>query len=73
MNPPIPDRAGAIARVEPLTRTRAIRGPFDYRLRSDQLEVEVGSLLRVPFGRRRTLGVVVDIASHSELAPERLA
>ena len=22
-----------IARVEPLTRTRAVRGPFDYRLR----------------------------------------
>jgi primosomal protein N' (replication factor Y) (superfamily II helicase) len=73
MNPPISDRTGAIARVEPLTRTRAIRGPFDYRLRPDQLEVEVGSLLRVPFGRRRTLGVVVELASHSELAPERLA
>jgi primosomal protein N' (replication factor Y) (superfamily II helicase) len=61
-----------IARVEPLTRTRAIRGPFDYRLREDQLEVEVGSLLRVPFGRRRALGVVVEMADASELAPERL-
>jgi primosomal protein N' (replication factor Y) (superfamily II helicase) len=61
-----------IARVEPLTRTRAIRGPFDYRLREDQLHVEVGSLLRVPFGHRRTLGVVVEMADTSELAPERL-
>ena len=61
-----------IARVEPLTRTRAIRGPFDYRLREDQRDVEVGSLLRVPFGRRRTLGVVVEMADSSELAPERL-
>ncbi len=62
-----------IARVEPLTRTRAVRGPFDYRLGADQTEVTVGSLLRVPFGGRRTLGVVVELAERSELAPERLA
>jgi primosomal protein N' (replication factor Y) len=62
-----------IARVEPLTRTRAVRGPFDYRLRPDQTGVAVGSLLRVPFGRSRTLGVVVELADRSELAPERLA
>ncbi len=62
-----------IARVEPLTRTRAVRGPFDYRLRSDQRAVEVGSLLRVPFGRRRTLGVVLELADRSELEPNRLA
>ena len=67
-----PPPATLIARVEPLTRTRAIRGPFDYRLREDQRDVEVGSLLRVPFGRRRTLGVVVEMADSSELAPERL-
>jgi primosomal protein N' (replication factor Y) len=63
----------AIARVEPLTRTRAVRGPFDYRLRADQAEVGVGSLLRVPFGSRSTLGVVVELAERSELEPERLA
>ena len=63
----------AIARVEPLTRTRAFRGPFDYRLRADQDQVDVGSVLRVPFGRQRTLGVVVAMADRSELAPERLA
>ena len=62
-----------IARVEPLTRTRAVRGPFDYRLRSDQPAVEVGSLLRVPFGRRRTLGVVLELADRSELDLNRLA
>jgi primosomal protein N' (replication factor Y) len=61
-----------IARVQPLTRTRAVRGPFDYRLRADQAGVDVGSLLRIPFGGRRTLGVVVGIAERSELAPERL-
>ncbi len=61
-----------IARVEPLTTTRAIRGPFDYRLRPEQADVEIGALLRVPFGKRRALGVVVDLASESELPPERL-
>src|SRR5947209_3081291 len=60
-----------IARVHPLTRTRAVRGPFDYRLAPDQ-EVQVGSLLRVPFGARSSLGVVVELAERSELDPERL-
>jgi primosomal protein N' (replication factor Y) len=70
-----PDHRGneVIARVEPLTRTRAVRGPFDYRLRSDQAGIEVGSLLRVPFGGRTSLGVVVGLAGSSELAPERLS
>jgi primosomal protein N' (replication factor Y) len=63
----------AIARVEPLTRTRAVRGPFDYRLGSDQDDVEVGSVLRVPFGGRSMLGVVVGLADESELEPARLA
>ena len=36
-------------------------------------EVGVGTLLRVPFGRRRLLGVVVELAERSELPPERLA
>jgi primosomal protein N' (replication factor Y) len=66
-------QVAVIARVQPLTRTRAVRGPFDYRLRADQSEVGVGSLLRVPFGGRRSLGVVVELASNSELAPDRLA
>jgi primosomal protein N' (replication factor Y) (superfamily II helicase) len=70
--PAAPPQTVVIARVEPLTTTRAIRGPYDYRLRPDQLEVGVGSLLRVPFGRRRTLGVVVEMATASELEPERL-
>ncbi len=60
-----------IARVEPLTRTRAVRGPFDYRLAPGQ-DVEVGSLLRVPFGARSSLGVVVELAERSDLDPDRL-
>jgi primosomal protein N' (replication factor Y) len=62
-----------IARVEPLTNTRAVRGPFDYKLDPGQPEVGVGSLLRVPFGHRTTLGVVVELAGSSELEPGRLA
>ena len=62
-----------IARVQPLTRTRAVRGPFDYRLSAEQSDVVVGSLLRVPFGAQRTLGVVVELAERSELEPDRLA
>src|SRR5207248_1399516 len=61
-----------IARVEPLTRTRAVQGPFDYRLRPEQSGVRVGSLLRVPFGRQKALGIVVELAGRSELAPDRL-
>jgi primosomal protein N' (replication factor Y) len=61
-----------IARVEPLTSTRAIRGPFDYVLGDGQAAVEVGSLLRVPFGRTRTVGVVVELAGNSQVKPEQL-
>jgi primosomal protein N' (replication factor Y) (superfamily II helicase) len=63
----------AIAKVEPLTTARALRGPFDYRLPERMEGVGVGTVLRVPFGRRRVLGVVVEIAERSELPPERLA
>jgi primosomal protein N' (replication factor Y) (superfamily II helicase) len=61
-----------IARVEPLTPARALRGPFDYRLAGALEGVGVGSMLVVPFGRRRLLGVVVELAERSELPAERL-
>jgi primosomal protein N' (replication factor Y) (superfamily II helicase) len=61
-----------IAKVEPLTPARALRGPFDYRLAGELEGIGVGSMLVVPFGRRRLLGVVVDLAESSELPPERL-
>ena len=63
----------SIAKVEPLTTARALRGPFDYRLPEQMGDIGVGTVLRVPFGRRRILGVVVDLAERSELPPERLA
>ncbi|UGS35802.1 replication restart helicase PriA [Capillimicrobium parvum] len=58
-----------IARVEPLTTARALRGPFDY-LRPDG--AEIGSLLVVPFGRRDVTGVVTGLADRSEVAEDRL-
>ena len=63
----------SIAKVEPLTTARSLRGPFDYRLPEEMAGVDVGSIVRVPFGRRRVLGVVVGLAERSELPPERLA
>jgi primosomal protein N' (replication factor Y) len=61
-----------IARVEPLTRTRAFRGPFDYLLAEGQ-SAPVGTLLRVPFSGRSTLAVVVEVTDSSELPLERLS
>jgi primosomal protein N' (replication factor Y) len=63
----------SIAKVEPLTTARALRGPFDYRLPTAMEGLEVGSIVRVPFGRQRLLGVVVELAEASELPPEKLA
>jgi primosomal protein N' (replication factor Y) len=59
-----------IARVEPLTTTRRLSGPFDYAL--PEAPVEVGSVVKVPFGHQRLDGVVVGLAERSELPPERL-
>jgi primosomal protein N' (replication factor Y) (superfamily II helicase) len=63
----------AIAKVEPLLTARALRGPFDYSLPERLAGVGVGSVLVVPFGRQRVVGVVVEVAESSELPPERLA
>jgi len=58
-----------VAKVEPITTARALRGPFDY-LRPDG--VGVGSVLVVPFGHRDVVGVVVALADCSELPDDRL-
>src|SRR5215207_3019558 len=62
-----------IAKVEPLLTTRNVAGPFDYRLPESMADVGVGSILVVPFGRRRVKGVVVGLATGSDLPEERLA
>jgi len=58
-----------VAKVEPITTARALRGPFDY-LRPEG--VGVGSVLVVPFGHRDVVGVVVGLADGSDVAEERL-
>ncbi|MBI4897986.1 MAG: primosomal protein N' [Actinobacteria bacterium] len=63
-----------IAKVEPLTTARALRGPFDYRLPPELLDsVGVGSVLLVPFARRKVLGVVTALAETSDLPDDKLA
>ena len=42
-----------IARVEPLTTTRRLSGPFDYRVDEP---VQAGSLVRIPFGHQKLDG-----------------
>src|SRR3954453_11278128 len=62
----------AVAKVEPLTTARALRGPFDY-VRPEG--VEIGALLEVPFGRQTLVGVVTGLAEDSEhdlVAPRRV-
>jgi primosomal protein N' (replication factor Y) len=59
-----------IAKVEPLTTTRHLSGPFDYLLPAEP--VQVGSVVRVPFGRQALDGVVVALADGTEVPAERL-
>ncbi len=60
-----------IARVLPLTRTRAVRGLWDYRVPGSE-DVGVGSLLRVSFNGRPSVGVVASLAESSEVPEDRL-
>ena len=59
-----------IARVEPLTLTRRLVGPFDYAIGENG--ITAGSIVRVPFGRQVLDGVVVEIAQSSEVPAEKL-
>ncbi len=66
-------RVPPIAQVEPLTTARAVRGPFDYAVPERLGDVGVGSVLVVPFGSQRVLGVVVGLAGSTEVPPDKLA
>ncbi len=68
-----PQATGAVVHVEPITPARSLRGPFDYRLPAElRDEVEVGSMLVVPFARRRILGVVTGFGAGSDVPAEKL-
>src|SRR5919108_39321 len=53
-----------IAKVEPLTTTRRLSGPFDYRVGDG---TPIGAILRIPFGHQKLDGVVVALAESSEV------
>jgi primosomal protein N' (replication factor Y) len=49
-----------------------LRRVFDYRLPADAPEVVPGCRVWVPFGRRRVVGVVVDVRDRSEVPANKL-
>ena len=57
-----------IARIEPLTTTRRLSGPFDYLAE----DVAVGSIVKMPFGHQKLEGVVVGLAETSDVPAEKL-
>lgn len=59
-----------IARVEPLTTTRRLSGPFDYT--ADGLALQKGSIVRIPFGHQQLDGVVVALADTTDVPAEKL-
>ncbi len=59
-----------IARIEPLTTTRRLNGPFDYLLPEEP--VRVGSIVRIPFGHQRLDGVVVGLVNGTDVPEEKL-
>ena len=58
------------ARVEPLTTTRRLSGPFDYK--ADGLALVKGSIVRIPFGHQQLDGVVVDTTEATDVPEEKL-
>jgi primosomal protein N' (replication factor Y) len=60
-----------IARIEPLTTTRKLAGPFDYLQPADG-PLPVGAVVRIPFGHQKLDGVVVAHAERSEVPEEKL-
>src|SRR3954463_5997648 len=58
-----------IARVEPLTTTRRLSGPFDYKVDGD---IDVGSLLKIPFGHQKLDGVVTALTDTTDVPEEKL-
>jgi primosomal protein N' (replication factor Y) len=58
-----------IARVEPLTTTRRLTGPFDYRVDDG---IEIGSIVKIPFGHQKLEGVVVGLAETTDVPDEKL-
>ncbi len=58
-----------IARVEPLTTTRRLSGPFDYRVDG---HIDVGAIVRIPFGHQKLDGVIVGLTETTDVPDEKL-
>lgn len=61
--------SGGVVRVAVAVPLRRL---FDYRLPADQTPVEPGVRVRVPFGRRRLVGVVVDTPAEAAVDADQL-
>jgi len=65
------------ARVYIQLRSRSLERPFDYGVPEELLSASgaslgVGSVVLVPFGRQKALGLVVEMTSHSDVPVGRL-
>src|SRR5262245_4201910 len=67
--PIVSARPVSIARIQPLTTTRRLSGPFDYKVENP---LEIGALVRIPFGHQKLDGVVVGTAETSDVPEEKL-
>jgi len=63
-----------VVQVVPLLGVRSLgTRAFDYRVPPQMAAVAVGSIVRVPFGRRRVRGVVTAVGASGEVPAERIA
>lgn len=61
-----------IAQVIVDVSTYAVNRPFDYALNEDAPYVEIGSRVKVPFGRRDVIGYVVGLKEETDVDPAKL-
>lgn len=67
------DAFAQIARVFIQLKSRSLDRPFDYRVPDGFAEkIEQGSVVMVPFGRQKVLGIVGEVAAETDLPDERL-
>lgn len=68
------DSNPAIANVYIQLKTRSLEKPFDYLIPPEFMEItRPGSVIVVPFGRQKVLGIVAALSSGSDLPDSRLA
>ena len=68
---PPPDPSFSLVKIVHVALDVPLAGRFDFRV-PDGLEIPLGSLVVVPFGRTRKVGVAVGHSDHSEVPQARL-